>query len=222
MAPSVREATPEDWPAVEALLAELGRPDVRGTDDEDAAHALFLAYLERDDAVALVAEADGRVVGFVDLEFRPRLNFTTPQAWIPDLIVSEAERSRGAGAALLARCEALARERDCWSLSLESANWRDRAHAFYLREGLTDAAKSFSKLLGESSVDWPPAPRLPDAECTGHWPAALPPDTTVGTWRRTLAPARCSATTGSNRNWVAAGRASSTRLNTSICGAASH
>jgi GNAT superfamily N-acetyltransferase len=159
MAPSVRQATPEDWPAVEALLAELGRPDVRGTGDEGAAHALFLSYLQRDDAVALVAEADGRVVGFVDLEFRPRLNFTTPQAWIPDLIVSEAERSRGAGAALLARCEELARERDCWSLSLESANWRDRAHAFYLREGLTDGAKSFSKLLGESSVNWPPAPR---------------------------------------------------------------
>jgi GNAT superfamily N-acetyltransferase len=157
MPPEVRAATANDWPAVEALLAELGRPDVRGTDDEEAARSLFLAYLERDDAVALVAEEEGRVVGFVDLEFRPRLNFTTPQAWIPDLIVSEDARSRGAGAALLARCEELARQRNSWSLSLESANWRDRAHTFYRREGLSDAAKSFSKGLGD--VDWPPSPR---------------------------------------------------------------
>ena len=157
--PSVRDATPEDWPAVEALLAELGRPDVRDAPEEVAAKRLFLDYLRREDTEALVAEEDGRVVGFVDMEYRDRLNFTTPQAWIPDLIVTEDGRSRGAGAALLARCEELARARECWSLSLESANWRDRAHAFYRREGLTDAAKSFSKVLGAAGVNWPPKPR---------------------------------------------------------------
>jgi GNAT superfamily N-acetyltransferase len=153
----VRPATADDWPAVAALLAELGRPDVLGGPDEEAAHRVFLDYLQRDDAVALLAVDGDRVVGFVDMEFRPRLNFTTPQAWIPDLIVSETERSRGAGAALIARCEELARDRDCWSISLESANWRDRAHGFYLREGFADSAKSFSKLL--APMDWPPSPR---------------------------------------------------------------
>ena len=158
--PSVRDATPEDWSAVAALLAELGRPDVLGGPDEDAAHSLYLDYLERDDTDALVAlDDDDGVVGFVDMEYRPRLNFTTPQAWIPDLIVSEASRSRGAGAALLARCEELARARDCWSLSLESANWRDRAHAFYRREGLEDLAKSFSVGLSDAASNWPPKPR---------------------------------------------------------------
>jgi GNAT superfamily N-acetyltransferase len=140
------------------LLAELGRPDVRGTAEEDAARSLFERYLERGDASALVATVDGRVVGFVDLEFRVRLNFTTLQAWIPDLIVAEDERSIGVGHALLARCVELAAERGCWSLSLESANWRDRAHAFYRREGLTDAAKSFSRLL-DPTMEWPPKPR---------------------------------------------------------------
>jgi ribosomal protein S18 acetylase RimI-like enzyme len=157
--PTVRDATPDDWPAVEALLGELGRPDVRGAPEENAARELFLDYLGRDDTDALVAEEDGRVVGFVDMEYRARLNFTTPQAWIPDLIVTEDGRSRGAGAALLARCEELARARDCWSLSLESANWRDRAHGFYRREGLADAAKSFSKVLSESGANWPPKPQ---------------------------------------------------------------
>jgi GNAT superfamily N-acetyltransferase len=157
--PEVRPAGAPDWPAVAALLAELGRPDVLGGPEEEGARQVFLAYLDRDDTEALVAEEDGQVVGFVDMEYRTRLNFLEPQAWIPDLIVTENGRSRGAGAALLARCEELARARGCWSLSLESANWRDRAHAFYLREGLADVAKAFSKPLSDRGLNWPPSPR---------------------------------------------------------------
>jgi len=153
----VRPASLADWPAVAALLAELGRPDVLGGPGEALARELFDRYLRREDTVALVAVADGSVVGFVDLEFRERLNFTTPQAWIPDLIVAEAARGRGAGHALLARCQETARARGCWSLSLESASWRDRAHAFYRREGLVDSALSFSMLL-DPGVAWPPRP----------------------------------------------------------------
>jgi GNAT superfamily N-acetyltransferase len=138
-------------------LAELGRPEALGTDREPSLRQVFDRYLSRPDVVALVAEVDGAVVGFVDLEFRTRLNFDAPQAWIPDLVVAEAERSRGAGRALLARAEELARERGCWGISLESATWRTRAHAFYLREGWKDTGKSFSKALGDTP--WPPAPR---------------------------------------------------------------
>lgn len=153
----IREARPGDWPDVAALLAELGRPDVRGTDEEPPAREVFERYLERPDSFAFVAERDGRVVGFVDLDLRTRLNFTTLQAWIPDLIVAEDARSGGVGAALLNRCEEIARERGCWSITLESANWRERAHAFYEREGLTDTGKGFSKVLAD--IEWPPAPR---------------------------------------------------------------
>jgi GNAT superfamily N-acetyltransferase len=153
----IREARAGDWPEVSALLAELGRPDVRGTEDEEAARRHFESYLQRADTEAFVAELDGRVVGFVNVEFRPRLNFTTPEAWVPELIVGDAARGKGAGAALLGRCEEVARERDCWSLSLESANWRERAHAFYLREGFDDLAHAFVKVLAD--VEWPPKPR---------------------------------------------------------------
>ena len=130
-----------------SLLAELGRPDVRG-EDEDRYRELFVEYLRRPDADALVAERDGSVVGFVNVEFRERLNYDTPQGWIPELIVAEGERSRGAGAALLSRAEELARDRGCWSMALESANRRTDAHRFYLREGWTDVAKAFGKPLG--------------------------------------------------------------------------
>jgi ribosomal protein S18 acetylase RimI-like enzyme len=153
----IREARAADWPVVAELLAELGRPDVRGRDDEDEHRAAFEAYLRRPDAVALVAEEDGNVVGFVDLEFRARLNFKAPQAWIPDLIVAESARSRGAGKALLAAAEERSRARGCFVLTLESANWRERAHAFYEREGMENVSASFAKVLG--GEEFPPAPR---------------------------------------------------------------
>jgi GNAT superfamily N-acetyltransferase len=153
----IRGARAEDWPAVAVLLAQLGRPDVRGTADEHPAREVFERYLERSDVAALVAEEDGRVVGFLDMEYRARLNFTAPQAWIPDLVVHDDSRSGGVGHALMVRAEELARKRGCWGMSLESATWRERAHAFYVREGWKDTGRSFTKVLGD--VTWPPAPR---------------------------------------------------------------
>ena len=151
----IREATPEDWVAVAALLAELGRPDVR--DDDEATHReLFLQYLRRQDTVVLVAEIDREVVGFLDMEYLQRLNFLQPQAWIPDLVVAAAERSKGIGGRLLARAEVIATARGCRWMSLESANWREDAHRFYAREGWVDTAKSFTK--GLAGQPWPPPP----------------------------------------------------------------
>jgi phosphinothricin acetyltransferase len=76
---------------------------------------------------------------------------------VPDLIVSEEARSRGAGAALLAKAEEIAREAGAWALTLESAHWRTRAHAFYVREGMSDSAKAFTKVL-RTDLGWPPKP----------------------------------------------------------------
>lgn len=108
--------------------------------------------------MALVAEVDGRVAGFVDMEYRSRLNFTVPQAWVPDLVVAEAWQGCGLGAALLAEAERLARERACFVMSLESADWRAESHAFYLHMGWADSAKSFTKSL--SASQWPPPPPM--------------------------------------------------------------
>ena len=153
----VREATAEDWEDVKELLAELGRPDVRDDAEEPRHRARFENYLARNDALALVAEHDGAVVGFVDVEFRQRLNFLQREAWVPDLVVAEAARGTGAGRALLEEVERRAVERDCWGIALESANWRESSHAFYEHVGWQDVAKAFSRVLAD--VQWPPAPR---------------------------------------------------------------
>jgi GNAT superfamily N-acetyltransferase len=153
---SIRDARAEDWGAVAELLRQLGRPAALDTGAEGALRDVYERFLSRPDAAALVAEEDGRVVGFCDVMFLPRLNFAEPQAWIPDLVVSEDARGRGIGAALLSHAEDVARGRGCWSVFLTSANWRTRSHEFYRREGWDQSGQYFSKsLTGEA---WPPPP----------------------------------------------------------------
>jgi phosphinothricin acetyltransferase len=158
---TVRAALPEDFESVARLLADLGRPAVLGGDDERGHRTRYAAWLAAPDLEVFVAEEDGEVVGIIDLELLPRLNFPGPMAWVPDLIVSERHRGRRVGAALLARAEEAARAAGAFALALESAHWRTGAHAFYLREGMSDSAKSFVKVL-RTDLGWPP--KAPEEE----------------------------------------------------------
>ena len=82
---NVRPAEPRDADAVLALMEGLTRPAV--ADDPEPQRDVFLAHLEHEDALVFVAELDGQIAGAVSLWIQPRLNWTTPQAWIPDLYV---------------------------------------------------------------------------------------------------------------------------------------
>jgi GNAT superfamily N-acetyltransferase len=144
---TVRSAEPRDFDAVVRLLEALGRPEV--TDQtRDPCRALYESQLEDPSADHLVAEdEEGAIVGFCSLHYLERLNYVTPHAWVPDLIVDEVTRSRGIGHALLAEAERRARERGCWVLTLESAHWRTDAHRFYEAFGMKDNSKAFVKAL---------------------------------------------------------------------------
>jgi GNAT superfamily N-acetyltransferase len=143
---TIRSAAPGDFYAVTELLAELGRPRVTG-DVREIAREVYLRHVARADTASLVAEVDGEVVGFMSLEFRDRLNRTTPQAWIPDLIVTEARRGIGAGKALLLRGFQIARERGCGSVTLESGYNRKVAHEVYRAVGMVELGLFFDKPL---------------------------------------------------------------------------
>jgi GNAT superfamily N-acetyltransferase len=144
----VRSAEPRDFEAVTALLEVLGRKQV--TDEtRDRCREVYAAQVSDPTADHLVAENDdGEIVGFCSLHFRNRLNHTTPQAWVPDLIVAEGLRRTGIGQALLGHAEQRAIERGCWDITLESAHHRREAHRFYGDFGMRDAGLYFHKLLG--------------------------------------------------------------------------
>ena len=147
----IRAAPVEDWPEGAGLLVELGR-DVSPSASENPSYVIrFGGHLARREARTLVAdELGGRLLGFLDVEFRQRLGHPRPQAWVNDLVVTEPVRGQGVGTALLKEAEILARKRGCFRMSLETSGWREATHRFYEREGWVDNGKWFVKLLDES------------------------------------------------------------------------
>ncbi len=66
-----------------------------------------------------------------------------------DLVTDEAQRSGGVGHALIAYMEGLCRERECDTFSLDSGTWRQQAHKFYFREGMTITSFHFDKKISK-------------------------------------------------------------------------
>ncbi len=86
-------------------------------------------------AETLIAEEDGRPVGFA-LFFH---NFSTflakPGIYLEDLYVIESHRGKGIGRSLLARLAAVAVERGCGRLEWAVLDWNADAIGFYERLG---------------------------------------------------------------------------------------
>lgn len=142
----VRRAEPADFPQVSKLLAELGRPQVTAAAAE-AARAVYERHVGRDSTASLVAERGGYLLGFLSLEFREHLNYVRPQAWIPDLIVTESARGLGVGRALLARGFELAQGYGCDRVRLESGYARTVAHQVYEAVGMTNGGYYYTRDL---------------------------------------------------------------------------
>jgi ribosomal protein S18 acetylase RimI-like enzyme len=142
---SVRRAEERDAEAVLALMAGLGRPAV----DEDASmqRRTFLAHLADDACTVFLAEEGGAAVGAASLWIRPRLNWTTPEAWVPDLYVDPSYRRRGHAGALLAACADEGRRRGCHRLVLESGHQRAEAHRLYESFGFVHHGRAYSLAL---------------------------------------------------------------------------
>jgi GNAT superfamily N-acetyltransferase len=100
-------------------------------------HAVFVADLAGDGVVGWLHVSTSPLL---EVEFRAEVN---------GLVVGESQRSRGAGARLLASAEEWARKRGCKSMSVRSNVIRERAHKFYERNGYEHykTQKAFRKKL---------------------------------------------------------------------------
>ena len=97
----------------------------------------------------LVAEIGGRVEGWIQVSL-PRIFETPLQAEIAGLIVDESARGGGIGRTLLEAAEGWARARGCRAIRVRSNVVRERARAFYEREGFVviKTQRVFEKPLG--------------------------------------------------------------------------
>ncbi len=139
----VRRARSSDAPALAELSGQLGYPATEKEIRErlkrlrpPALHAVF------------VAEAEHEVIGWLHVSVSCLLE-SPVRAEINGLVVTEARRSCGAGAKLLAAAEDWARKRKCTGMSVRSNVIRERAHAFYERNGYEHykTQKAFRKPL---------------------------------------------------------------------------
>ena len=140
----IRPMTAADAPHIADLSTQLGYPSTA----METAERLAMLEERTDQHAALVADDDGRAVGWAHVELVTSL-LSGLKANIGGLVIDEAHRSSGIGAALLGAAEAWARERGADTMVVRSRVTRERAHRFYEREGYALAKTShvFEKRL---------------------------------------------------------------------------
>lgn len=134
MAPNtvhIRTARRDDAPALARLSGQLGYPST-----EAQVHAR-LVLLDDPERTLLVAEGRGEITGFVDVHVQRTVE-EEPYAEVGGLVVDEAWRSGGVGAALLAAAADWSRTRGLARLWIRANRARGSAtHDFYEHVGCT-------------------------------------------------------------------------------------
>ena len=139
----IREARPRDYARIAELAGQLGYPS---SADEIAMR--FDGMLHSNEHAVFVAQVGSELGGWLAV-FVYRVVEADARAEISGLVVDERYRSQRIGMHLLARAERWAREKGCRAIGLRSNIIRDRAHAFYERQGYrhVKTQKSFRKDL---------------------------------------------------------------------------
>lgn len=138
----LREAHPQDAPALVRLLAQMGYPGAEAFIERRLAQ-----QLDHPDALLLVAEVNGRVLGFMSLHFIAQLALAGDFCRLSYLCVNEQARGLGIGALLERHAVKEARRRGCDRIELHSHERRTAAHRFYFREGYEESPKYLMKRL---------------------------------------------------------------------------
>ena len=139
----IRPIQSADAAAAAVLCAQLGYPT-----DASALLARMEQIAGDANRAVLVACLDDEMVGWIDLSVEYHLQ-AEPAVLIGGLVVSERARGQGIGLQLSRAAEDWARSRSVARLRVRSNVIRERAHAFYLRDGYARVKTSavFEKTL---------------------------------------------------------------------------
>lgn len=141
-----RELRENDFAAASRLVAEMGAHRSPLPDRMDAVERAYREIVRRPSDASLIAERDGAAIGICTLEVRSALRLNDPEAWIPELVVSEPFRGHGIGRALLDGALHTARQRGATRAVLESGRQRATAQALYRSLGFVAAGSVFTLL----------------------------------------------------------------------------
>lgn len=130
---SVRRAKPSDLESVYLLINQLEELEfVRNAFDP-----VFLKNVANKNILYLVAEFDGRIVGFMSIHTHWLLHHADRVAEIMELVVDSSVRSQNIGKRLLDEGVTWAQTLGCELIEVTSNQKRTRAHAFYESHGFS-------------------------------------------------------------------------------------
>src|SRR5271168_1234718 len=140
----IRAAQASDHAQIAELAGQLSYPST----PEEIARRLQGLQRSAEAAVFVVELETGEIAGWIAV-FVYRTVEADARAEVSGLVVDERFRSQRVGEHLLARAEQWAREHGCHAIGLRSNIIRDRAHAFYQRQGYAHVKtqKAFRKQL---------------------------------------------------------------------------
>ncbi|HEY0605472.1 MAG TPA: GNAT family N-acetyltransferase [Herpetosiphonaceae bacterium] len=154
---SIREAVAADYPALTPIADEVHRLHATAHpaifQPVERASSLPQAYfddlLSGESSTIQVAEIAGAIVGFaiVNVFDAPPFEVVVPRriVFIDSMVVTEAQRGRGIGQALVEAAIAWGRARGATTLELTVWEFNDRARALYERLGLTTIHRTMQR-----------------------------------------------------------------------------
>ena len=149
---SIRPATPNDVPTVAFLIRALSQYEKlehEVTMTEDRLRATMFG--PRPYAEALLAEDDGKPVGFALFFHNYSTFLAQPGLYLEDLYVPESHRGKGIGKSLLVQLAKIAVERNCGRLEWAVLDWNVDAIGFYKKLGAKPNSEwTVYRLTGDS------------------------------------------------------------------------
>ena len=156
----IRFARPEDVTGILSLLKQVGhvhhvgRPDIFRSNAQKYGASQVLSMLDSSKTPIFVAAEDGKVLGYGFCIYRaykddPVIADHT-ELYIDDLCVDEACRGQGIGKAIYENILRYAKERHCYSVTLNVWSCNESAMKFYESLGLRPQKVGMETILEEA------------------------------------------------------------------------
>ena len=156
----IRFASPIHVPGIIDLLRQVGqvhhqgRPDIFRTGAQKYAPSQVLAMLDKPETPVFVAVEAGKVLGYcfcqIKTYYRDPVIADHTTCYIDDLCVDESCRGKQIGSALYETAVKYARQRKCYSVTLNVWNCNESAMKFYEKLGLKPQKLTMEAILEDS------------------------------------------------------------------------
>ena len=132
-----------DFPDVYRLICLLENRQF----DKESLNRIYLEQLQDERFFCFVYEQGHKIAGILNMKMENHLHYCGKVMMIMELAVLEEYRSQGIGSELFEYAVSFAKDHGCIRMELETSMWRERAHAFYEKHGMTKGHYYYSMNL---------------------------------------------------------------------------